>query len=299
MQSIQILLSTYQGAAYLEAQLDSLVGQDYPSFAIQVRDDGSSDATHAILAAYASRYPLYWQAGENLGVRRSFDTLLRTAPDADYYAYCDQDDVWSPEKLRRAADQLSTVPDDVPALYFTLTSLVDENLTPLQHTFPIIRRPVGFGNALAQNIVIGCTSVMNHAARQLLNRVAPDWSQIRMHDWWAYLVIASHGEVLFEPFASVQYRQHGNNQVGTGNLTLRRRLARTWKNERIITRQAAELRRCYADSMHASHLHLLDAFLAKDRSILKRFQLATRRDLYRQRPVDDLLMRLLILSNRI
>jgi glycosyltransferase involved in cell wall biosynthesis len=299
MESIQVLLATYQGADFVEAQIASLLQQNYSHVSIFARDDGSNDKTHTILDSYAAKGKLQWITGENIGVVRSFDILLRQAEQAAYYAYCDQDDVWLPNKLSRAADSISQLPQDIPLLYFTQTELVDENLKSLHIIQPQIHKPLVFGHALVQNVVTGCTLVINHAARKLLTDIEPNWKQIHMHDWWAYQIIAAHGRIIYDPYPSVKYRQHGKNQIGVKNLRLEKRLKRFWNNDRIITNQAAELYRCFSHTMPQDKRELLENFLAKDNSLMKRIQLAIEGDIYRQKTKDDILFKLLLLFNRL
>src|ERR1700719_2334213 len=115
--SVCVLLSTYNGEAFLEAQLESLRAQTGVEVRLHARDDGSTDGTVALLRRHAGTWPslVGLQSAENLGPAKSFLELLRTAPDADFYAFCDQDDVWLPGKLARAAEALAG--DTGPALY--------------------------------------------------------------------------------------------------------------------------------------------------------------------------------------
>lgn len=121
MKTLQILMSTYNGAKYIREQMDSLLEQDCEakgtaSFCIIVRDDGSSDGTQDILEEYAGRYPekISWYQGENHGVIRSFFELLQKSGASDYYAFCDQDDYWMPDKMSHAVETLQTMKRMVP-----------------------------------------------------------------------------------------------------------------------------------------------------------------------------------------
>lgn len=231
MESLQVLLATYNGSAYLAEQLESILAQTYPEISIFARDDGSQDNTLQILRHYADTASLVWEAGENIGVKRCFHHLLKTCPDADYYAYCDQDDVWESDKIQRAVTQLQDIPRAQPALYFTQTALVDATLQPLNIIQPVISRDTGFRNALVQNVVTGCTLVMNHAARQLLLKVDPDWDKIRMHDWWAYLLVSAYGTIIFDPFLSVGKISSAHAESGRGKRINTRQTFRTFFQE--------------------------------------------------------------------
>ena len=70
-------------------------------------------------------------------------------------------------------------------------------------------------NAIVENVVVGCTSVINQTALQLLATNPPThYERIIMHDWWAYLCISSFGQVVFDREPKILYRQHANNVLG-------------------------------------------------------------------------------------
>ena len=95
MRSVIVLLSTYNGERYLRQQIDSLLNQKNVSLRILARDDGSNDATMSILKEYADKHDIFsYYQGENCGPAKSFLDLISKAEKADYYALCDQDDIW-------------------------------------------------------------------------------------------------------------------------------------------------------------------------------------------------------------
>ena len=101
---VLILVSTYNGEKYLPEQLDSLYAQEGVDIHILVRDDGSKDNTIGILKNYqGSKGKMTIIEGENIGAGQSFLALINEAttnyPDYDYYAFCDQDDVWYGNKV--------------------------------------------------------------------------------------------------------------------------------------------------------------------------------------------------------
>ena len=108
MYTVQVLLSTYNGEAYLKEQLDSILNQKNVAVKLFVRDDGSSDGTVDILRAYAALHDnICYLCGENCGVVASFFRLFELSdPDVDFYALSDQDDVWDEDKLSIACQKL-------------------------------------------------------------------------------------------------------------------------------------------------------------------------------------------------
>ena len=109
---IDILLSTYNGEAFLKEQLDSILNQTYKDFKLIIRDDGSSDSTVDIIMDYVRTYPseiIYINNGDagrnnggnenekwHLGFNLSYNELLKYST-SGYIMFSDQDDVWLPK----------------------------------------------------------------------------------------------------------------------------------------------------------------------------------------------------------
>lgn len=219
---VTILLATYQGERHLPAQLDSIAAQRGVEWNLLWRDDGSTDGTVALLEAFAAStgraYRLNAPSGR-LGPAGSFMALLRAAGEAEFAAFCDQDDVWLPDKLARATAWLRARPRTEPAAYCARQRLVDAGLAPIGLS-ALPRRPPGFANALVQNIATGCTMVLNAAARRLA--AATPLPRDSMHDWWGYLLVTGcGGRLLVDPEPAVLYRQHGGNAIGAPGTAVR------------------------------------------------------------------------------
>ena len=223
---IAVLLSTYDGAPYLGAQLASLLAQTCPDWTLLWRDDGSSDETPGIMSAWIrgagkGRSDTVGPPGR-LGPTPSFMALLRAAADADLVAFADQDDVWMPDKLARAAAALGAIPPGTPALYCARQVLVDAGLGRVGISASI--RPLGFPAALTQNVATGCTVMMNRVAARLVAGSEPPSTSL--HDWWSYLVVAAAGgRLIADPAPVVLYRQHAGNLVGAPPSMRRRAVA--------------------------------------------------------------------------
>ena len=220
---ITILLSTYNGEKYLEEQLNSLIKQEGVEVSIFVRDDGSKDNTHAILNRWQDNGLLSWYTGKNLGAARSFFDLLQKAPDSEYYAFCDQDDVWLPNKLQRALSYLSVTDSDIPNLYGAGYLLVDANLNIMKKvTKPYLSFNTA-GSVMLESHTPGCTMVFNRALAKEVKKHIPEC--FVFHDRWVLLVAYLLGNIHYDHFASLMYRQHENNVVGASqNVTVLDRL---------------------------------------------------------------------------
>jgi hypothetical protein len=220
-----VLLATFNGERHLPQQLESLLAQRAVRWTLYWRDDGSTDRTVEMLESFAAatgRVRRVSKPSGRLGPGQSFMALLRAVEGDGLVAFCDQDDVWLPDKLARAAEALSLTSTDQAAIYCGRQTLVDADLTVLGLS-PMPQKPPSFANALVQNVVTGCTLVLNAPARRLaLSTPFPAGS---MHDWWCYLIVSgSGGTVMFDPEPAMLYRQHQQNVVGAS-----RALTRAWR----------------------------------------------------------------------
>ncbi|MBQ8342154.1 MAG: glycosyltransferase family 2 protein [Clostridia bacterium] len=273
---INVLLSSYNGEKYIREQLDSLLSQTAEGVHIIVRDDGSKDSTPAILDEYRNAGKLTWYTGPNKRCAKSFWDLVCNCPDADYYAFCDQDDYWHPDKLQIAVEALEKAGDAaVPRLYFCDVRVVDAELN-LIHDGMVEKMPVDYPHSLIKNIAPGCTYVFNHAARELMKQYDPEVLGIDIHDWMAYKIVACFGEVIFDEGRHMDYRQHGNNVIGASEKGLKAYVAafkRFFGGEQQNNREAVakRLETCYGDKMSEENLRYTRMFAhyREDRKLKK------------------------------
>lgn len=212
-----ILLAAYNGEAYLEALLDSLLSQSYKDFVITVRDDGSTDHTCSILHRYAQKDDrIHILPGKrNLGYPDCFWYLLKKAEKADYYAFCDQDDIWKPEKLSAAAVRLDSCKADAPVLYAHGYDVCDRDLQ--QIGVGIIP---GIDQLPARQLVFyspvpGFSMVINHAMREMVLMQKP-WGKNIPHDLWMLWNARLLGEFIYDEHSLVLYRRHEGTATPTG-----------------------------------------------------------------------------------
>lgn len=292
---VAVLLSTFNGAPFLREQLDSLTQQTHQNWVIFASDDGSSDATLAILSEYQQNLGqdrLVIFAGPRKGFSANFLSLLkRPELDADYYAYCDQDDIWEADKLERGVRWCETVTTTQPALFCGRTRLIDEAGRPIGYS-PLFSEPPSFRNALVQSIAGGNTMLFNAAARALLMKTH-DGDQIISHDWWTYLVVAGCGGIVhYESIPTIDYRQHGRNLIGSNSgfkdriVRLRKLLAGTFKdwNDANLKAMRAVQGQLSNDSQQA--LALFEQ--ARKSTLFKRLFLISRSGVYRQTLLGNL-----------
>lgn len=221
---VTVLLALYEGGPFLAAQLDSIAAQTGVDWRLIAGDDGSTDAGPAILRGFADAHPgrVALRDGPRQGAPANFRALLRTAPAGGLMAggltaLADQDDVWLPGKLARAAEVLAGLPADRPAIYCSRVTVCDRDLVPVGLS-RLPPRPPSFRHALVQNLVQGNTLVLNPAALRLVQAADLVAGPVVMHDWWIYQIVSgAGGRVVYDPEPWVMYRQHGGNVVGAND----------------------------------------------------------------------------------
>jgi glycosyltransferase involved in cell wall biosynthesis len=215
--SIDILLATYNGGPYLGDLLRSLKAQTYANWTLLVRDDGSDDNTLDVLNDFVDkRVRLIKDEKRRLGARGSFSELLRYST-ADYIMFCDQDDVWLPEKLDLTMKKMleaEAAHKGRPIMVHTDMVVADKDLNVLSRSFwdyqHIDPELTSLNSLLTLNVATGCTMMINRNLKEL----APIPEAALIHDWWMALVASAFGRIERVDAATVLYRQHGKNAAG-------------------------------------------------------------------------------------
>ena len=223
-------MASYNGEKFIRQQLDSIIIQTFENWQLIISDDGSTDKTIELI----SEYQKIW--GEKIQLRNGpqkgfVENFLSLACDknlaADFYAFCDQDDVWLPQKLEVAIKQISnSCLINEPYLYCGRTVSVNAQLKTIGQS-TLFKQPPSFNNALVQSIAGGNTMVFNRASKLIIEAVGvvPTPS----HDWWLYMLISgAGGKVFYDPNPLVLYRQHENSIVGE-NTSIVNRFKRFFK----------------------------------------------------------------------
>lgn len=221
MAEVSIVMATYNGASYIEEQIESLFKNTYTNWILEVSDDGSTDKTLSILQKYQEKYPdkiLISKNYEQLGSTRNFlEGAVRAK--GNYVMFCDQDDVWLPEKIETTLafmKEREKIAGNVPVAVFTDARPVDAVLRTLHDSFfgynVLDVTKTDLPHLLMENKVIGCTTMVN---RKLIEYIIDFPNCARQHDWWIALIASVFGDLAYLDEVTMLYRQHGKNAVGT------------------------------------------------------------------------------------
>jgi glycosyltransferase involved in cell wall biosynthesis len=215
---IAVLMATCNGERFIEAQLASLFAQTYTDFTLYIADDVSTDGTVEAIRAFQARYPGKIELqinAERLGAVKNFEGLLQRCREP-YAAFCDQDDIWEPEKLRlefEAMQALEHEGDAVPCLVHSDLTMMDEQGKERHASYFSfrgyrLRDGKDLGHILGPSGVMGNTVMINAALRA---RALPFPTGLEVHDYWLGIVAELYGRrrTLRPPL--VRYRVHGGN----------------------------------------------------------------------------------------
>ena len=207
---VEILMTTYNGEAYIRNQLDSLLIQTYPHWRLTIHDDGSQDATLAIIDDYCrkdKRIILLDDGLVGLGTAKNYLHLMRQV-DGEYYMFCDQDDIWFEDKIRKMLDAIRKYQQ--PAMVYSNSFLYINGKVTSQYStiiHPSTVRDTLFFNSGIQ----GCSIIMND---QLMRLLKPYPDTVVMHDHLITMAAASFGRIGYLAEGLMLYRQHALNVTG-------------------------------------------------------------------------------------
>ncbi len=279
---IDVLLASYQGAAYIEEQLDSILAQTVPGIRILISDDGSCDGTREILEHYQQEYPEQITLCHRIKTGRfqnrdwqvpapamNFFWLLSQTK-ADYVLFSDQDDVWAPQKVEKLLQKMwEHERKNKPMLVFSDMEVVDARLRQISPSFSIYGqcRPdrTSFSEILVENPVTGGSLMMNRALAELVKNPP---KACFMHDWWVALCASCLGTIFYVPEPLLKYRQHEHNVLGARNTgsveDLKERIRRqkqVEENYRRMFQQAAAFGKEFGRRLNVSQRRTLHEFL--------------------------------------
>lgn len=214
-------MATYNGEEYISAQVDSLLAQSCMDWQLIIRDDGSTDRTPSICRQYTAqhsgRFRIIEDALGNLGVNKNYETLLKHSG-SDYVMFCDQDDIWLPDKIAvtyaKMIEAEAMWGTNIPIVVYTDAKMVDKKLEVISNSFfSYTHRKPNTDNSLSAmcmaNCTIGCTMMLNRKFRSLFSGF-PD--AILIWDWWLGMMAVTFGRLVFLSQATMLFRRHGRNE---------------------------------------------------------------------------------------
>ena len=305
---IAIILGFYNGGEYLREQLESILRQTHKKFKIFIFDDYSLKKTiNSELKSYIEKESniSIIRRNSNIGYAKNFLYGLKdVGSNFDFYAFSDQDDIWEKNKLENSIKKIESLNSSSSILYCSRTAYFENDSLDEIGSSKLFKKKPQFKNALIQNIAGGNTILMNKKARNLMVNSLISEKYIS-HDWWCYLLIsASGGEIIFDPFKSVKYRQHGKNIIG-GNQKLKDKIRRftnffngsfkEWNNINIINLLKNK------KLIHKKNLKTLQMYIdaRNEKNIFLKILLFKKTGVFRQSLLENFIFSIGVILNKI
>ena len=270
---VNIILATYNGGRFLKEQLDSLINQTYNNISIYIRDDGSTDNTIDIINEYISNNSsskeiilLNDNAG-NLRCPGSFYKILNDCDSADYYAFCDQDDIWYEDKIKWAVEKLEqrkkqNKDDSIPIVYYSGYEYYTDGGEFIRHSSRQNENPT-VNDVIYYTPASGFVLVFNEAARQqFIVNVDPGKE---LHDRWLLRCAITMGQTIYDPRYTATHIRHA--EAVTADNSSNKNLIVGFVKKEIMGQEMIEAKK---NLIHFCNV-FQDRLNSKDRKILNKF----------------------------
>ncbi|MGN0151443.1 MAG: glycosyltransferase [Wujia sp.] len=300
---VNILLAVYNGEKYLKKQLDSLLAQTYHNIDIYIRDDGSTDGTVDFIRQYIAghdtekRMILLEPDGINLGCPGTFYAMARQCEPAVYYAFCDQDDMWYPDKISWAVERLEREDREEMLVYYTASDYTDEDGTLIRKS-PVQKDRLELSDVLYYTPGSGFTIVFNEQARQKMILSCDPGKEL--HDRWMLRGAACFGKAIYDARSTAAHIRHegavtaGDSDNGS--------LIRHFVKEELLGPSARKEKhairyfyKTFRDSLTAEERQILALFGREHCSVGEWFKKVFYGKRLRQRLAGELALRILFL----
>lgn len=214
---VSILLSVYNpNKIWLSEQFISLNNQTYSNIELLVYDDCPEfPLDEEFIKKYITKFPYKLiRAIKNGGSNKAFEELTKQG-NGQYFAYCDQDDIWEPNKTETL---INLIQKDDSILAYSDMSVIDKNGKPTAENLRIVKPRIKyvygeklFSKFFFENCVSGCCMLI----KSNIAKKAIPFSKVTIHDQWLCIIGSYYGKISFTDKTLVKYRVHGNNQTGS------------------------------------------------------------------------------------
>ncbi|MBE5946145.1 MAG: glycosyltransferase [Lachnospiraceae bacterium] len=304
---VNIILAVYNGEKHLKKQLDSLLAQTYDNIDIYIRDDGSSDGTVEFINEYIKsntsnkKIILLEPDGKNLRCPGSFYEIIRRCDKADYYALCDQDDYWYPEKIEWAVEKLSGEDDSQMLVYYSASDYTYEDGEFIRKS-PKQKDVISLRDVLYYTPGSGFTIVFNEIAREkMILNCNPG---VELHDRWLLRGAACFGKAIYDERSTAAHIRH-DEAVTAGDSDNKSLITHFIKEELMGDSAKNEKKalqhffKTFKDELSDKNTRTLKLFCYKKNKLgirLRKFFYPTR---LRQRIPGEIALRILFLTGKI
>ena len=210
--NVAVLLATFRPFPFIPEQIYSILSQQDVNITIFWGDDGSSPEDVLAIENLLVGSTYFQFSFNRIGTSQNFLKLLQLANGFEYYAFCDQDDIWDSDKLKKQIELLARSNAPIKGVHSHPNILHKKKLSQ-QDIKCLSNDPILLA---LSNCSKGCSLMISTSARDVILESLP--SEVTWHDWWISLVVASRGELLKSDEPLMKYRLHSKNQIGERSL---------------------------------------------------------------------------------
>lgn len=285
MESVTVLISTYNGEKNIVKQLESIFAQKEVDVSVHIRDDGSNDNTQQVVKEYMNKKPhnkIVFESGKNVGYAKSFWLALCECEQSDYYAFSDQDDIWFPDKLIKCIKKMKDNEVNLPKLSYCDMMRCDENKNAYKEQVRILKpQELSKKVVLTQTYNYGAATVFNNKARELICRCWPEIDDLP-HDLWAGLIVYWFGRVYYVDEKLYYWIRYDTSVTGEGtkNNGIRYRIKKTI-NKKSYINVSRYLLEYYNDLLGDTEKNFLNKVVDYKKNIKYRFDILNDREFKR------------------
>lgn len=213
---ISIIMAVYKpNEKWFREQLHSLNEQTYPALELLICDDCPEfPVEKKIISENIVNFPYILVRNEkNMGSNKTFERLTELAG-GKYISYCDQDDVWHSDKVKKMFSVLERTSSPMVCSDLNIIDgngkLIADSITKVRKRH-VFREGEGLApQLLVSNFVTGCAMMMR---ADTAKRAVPFVDSL-VHDQWLAICAATEGRIEFIRESLIDYRQHEGNQTG-------------------------------------------------------------------------------------
>lgn len=204
---VSVCMATRNGAAFIKAQLASILAQLTPQDEVIISDDCSGDDTLTVIRSFQDSRIRLLESRPIKGITKNFEASI-AASTGELIFLADQDDIWLKDrvdKMKQALQRYDLVMSDC--------RIVDNDLQIRGHSFYRQNKSgKGLLKNLFKNSYMGCCMAFRSNVK---SRILPFPSDIPIHDVWIGLVAELYFKVHFMPEVLLLHRRHDSNASTT------------------------------------------------------------------------------------
>lgn len=299
MNSVLVMMSTYNGKKNIRRQVDSILAQEDVIVNIFIRDDGSEKDTIDELKEIVkeNQESIFCIYGDNVGYKKSFMELIYSANlNYDYYAFSDQDDIWFKDKLSSC---ISLNKENAPTLIHCNCLSVDQSLKLRVEQEKRVPAPHSHKMAIATEYFQGCGMIWTKELMRVIQSYRPLNNELS-HDYWVGIIGYYFGYICFCHEPKFYHIRYENNESSDGDIRKGRinRIKSLFNGKSAYMNPSEDLINGFSDKLLPADLSFLKDLSNYKKSFKSKIKILSDPEFKKPTKAATLLLKFGILINR-